>query len=289
MLSAIRKRFTYANVAMTLALVFAMTGGAYAASKYLITSTKQISPKVLKALKGKPGPAGPAGLAGAAGAGTAGAAGKEGLPGKEGPLGPEGKAGTSVAGTAASAAECPAGGVKYTSASGSNVVCNGAKGTIGPTGPQGPLQSEKTETGTWLFSGAKEGQVWASVSFALPLANTQQCEVESGPPPVFVTEGLCAAQVHYVRGIGATTGNGSTCLGSSVKPEALPGNLCVYQTEAEGVKKTSGLATAFIRLASWSPFQGLVQGADTSGTLLFFIKEGTEAPLVFGTWALTAP
>ncbi len=32
MFSRIRKRITYANLAMTLALVFAMTGGAYAAS-----------------------------------------------------------------------------------------------------------------------------------------------------------------------------------------------------------------------------------------------------------------
>ena len=42
---------TYANVAATLALVFAMSGGAPAANHYLITSTNQISPKVLKELK----------------------------------------------------------------------------------------------------------------------------------------------------------------------------------------------------------------------------------------------
>jgi hypothetical protein len=55
MLSRLGKRFSYANVAVTLALVFAMTGGAYAAKKYVITSTKQISPKVLKELKGVSG------------------------------------------------------------------------------------------------------------------------------------------------------------------------------------------------------------------------------------------
>ena len=42
---------TYANVVATLALIFAMTGSAVAATHYLITSTKQISPKALKELK----------------------------------------------------------------------------------------------------------------------------------------------------------------------------------------------------------------------------------------------
>lgn len=56
-----RRHLTYANVAATLALVFAMSGGALAASHYVITSTKQIKPSVLKELKGKPGPPGPTG------------------------------------------------------------------------------------------------------------------------------------------------------------------------------------------------------------------------------------
>src|ERR1700684_1973377 len=79
MLSALRSRVTYANVTATLALLFAMTGGAYAAKAYLITSTKQIKPSVLKSLQGKagakgangaPGATGPAGPGGPAGAGT---------------------------------------------------------------------------------------------------------------------------------------------------------------------------------------------------------------------------
>lgn len=49
----IRRGLTYTNVTVTLALVFAMTGGAYAASKYLITSTTQISPRVLSQLSEK--------------------------------------------------------------------------------------------------------------------------------------------------------------------------------------------------------------------------------------------
>jgi hypothetical protein len=64
-----RRRMTYANVTATLALVFAIAGGtAYAAHHYLISSTKQFKPSVLKSLRGKIGPAGSAGRAGATGA-----------------------------------------------------------------------------------------------------------------------------------------------------------------------------------------------------------------------------
>jgi len=66
-----RTRLTYANVAATLALVFSMTGGALAAKHYLINSTRQINPKVLKKLKaklkGKTGARGPAGAPGSEG------------------------------------------------------------------------------------------------------------------------------------------------------------------------------------------------------------------------------
>lgn len=83
MLSKIRSRLTYANVAATLALVFAMSGGAMAASHYIITSKSQIKPSVLKSLKGKQGKAGARGPAGAGGA--------------TGAAGPAGPAGTSLA------------------------------------------------------------------------------------------------------------------------------------------------------------------------------------------------
>jgi hypothetical protein len=76
----IKDKLTYTNVTATLALVFAMSGGALAATHYLITSKKQISPKVLKDLKGNKGAAGKTGAAGTPGA--------QGVPGKEGPQGP---------------------------------------------------------------------------------------------------------------------------------------------------------------------------------------------------------
>ncbi|HXD53375.1 MAG TPA: hypothetical protein VN618_01345 [Solirubrobacteraceae bacterium] len=87
MLRRLRPRLTYANVAATLALVFAMGGSAVAASHYLITSKKQISPKALKeiAATGKPGAAGASGPAG-----PEGKQGAEGKPGPQGEVGPKG-------------------------------------------------------------------------------------------------------------------------------------------------------------------------------------------------------
>jgi hypothetical protein len=87
---SLRRHLSYANVVATLALVFAMSGGALAASHYLINSTKQINPKVVSALKGmgKVGSPGPAGAQGPAGPqGTPGAPGQPGGPGERGPPG----------------------------------------------------------------------------------------------------------------------------------------------------------------------------------------------------------
>src|SRR6202012_5752251 len=82
------RRLTYANVTATLALVLAMSGGALAANHYLIHSTKQISPKVLKKLHGARGRTGPNGLIGPQGV--------KGETGGRGPRGPEGEPGFSA-------------------------------------------------------------------------------------------------------------------------------------------------------------------------------------------------
>jgi hypothetical protein len=145
MFSVFGRRVGGSGVVAVVALVFALSGGAYAAGRYVVTSTKQISPKVLKALKGAngkngvagaPGAAGPAGPAGPAGgkgetgaAGSAGGAGKEGPKGVEGPEGPEGSPWT-------------AGGV---------------------------LPEGKTETGAWSVQSFSESLALSSVSFAIPL------------------------------------------------------------------------------------------------------------------------
>jgi hypothetical protein len=53
-----RSHLSFATVVSLLALFVALGGTAVAARQYLLTSTKQISPKVLKALRGRTGPRG---------------------------------------------------------------------------------------------------------------------------------------------------------------------------------------------------------------------------------------
>lgn len=223
MFSAIRRRLTYTNVAMTLALVFAMSGGAYAASKVLITSTKQISPKVLKALAGKPGKPGPAGAQGPAGptgaAGPAGAKGENGLAGKEGPEGKEGKAGTSVASSVEpKGANCKEGGSKFVAGGGTTYACNGEKGKEGTFGGQS-LPAGKTLTGAWAAAGYSEeafnlanpGVADTGVSFALPVA-----------------PGIEIFHVEYIKSGDAPPAG---CTGSNGEPGAAEGYLCVFGRE----------------------------------------------------------
>src|SRR5664280_3253053 len=62
-----RRRISYANVTATLALVLSMSGGALAAKHYLVNSTRQISPKVLRQLRGNSGRKGPVGPTGPTG------------------------------------------------------------------------------------------------------------------------------------------------------------------------------------------------------------------------------
>jgi hypothetical protein len=78
-MKSIRRHLNYANIVATFALLFAMSGGALAAKHFLINSTSQINPSVVKKLKGKTG--------------KTGAQGPQGLPGSKGVVGERGEKG----------------------------------------------------------------------------------------------------------------------------------------------------------------------------------------------------
>jgi hypothetical protein len=253
MFSAIRKRLhlTPSMVIASLALVFAMSGGAYAASKYVITSTTQISPKVLKSLTGKAGANGAQGAAGAAGpsgsVGGAGAKGENGAPGASGTKGETGPQGAP-----------------------------GQAGETGETGPEGSpwtaggtLPSGATETGTYYVgseagTGTFEGFAVDNISFSIPLSKA-----------------LAGDHVIYVHGSVPSECENSEHPGtaSAENPEASRGYLCVYYLNSFGMNQTE--------LEILSPVIGS-KGASVTGALLLDEPTGTGA-FADGTWAVTAP
>lgn len=83
-----RRPVSYAGVVATLALVLAVGGGTAWATNWIIVSTKQIKPSVLKSLRGNRGPRGFAG--------TNGANGANGTNGSTGPTGPAGAPGANL-------------------------------------------------------------------------------------------------------------------------------------------------------------------------------------------------
>jgi hypothetical protein len=235
MSSWIRKRFSYTNIVVTGVLMFAMSGGAYAASKVLITSTKQIKPSVLKELRGKAGANGAPGSAGPQGAaGAPGSAGPQGAAGAKGDTGAQGVPGN--------------------------------EGTEGKTGYAETLPSGKTLEGQWSASGwngtteqHSVGIVSTAVSFPFRVEN----ETHEGPI------------VHYIKKEGITpqgcTGTaknpgaarGHLCVFASVETENLLGvTVCDYSLTNSCAPNTKANPAGFV-IQSIVTGEGLVNVAGT--------------------------
>jgi hypothetical protein len=273
MFSTLRTRFGIPGVISVIALVFAMFGGAYAAS-----NSSGGGKATASAAKGKPGPrgktgktgpAGPQGPAGPTGpAGPAGAKGDAGAPGAQGNPGAPGTPGTngtSATTTSFSGAEhgCTAGGVVVKSASPETAVCNGKDGGAGG----GVLPPEGTETGVWSFSsvgGGAEAQ-YVPISFAIPLAKAD-------------------AEAMIVKVLAKGVSNTPDCPGTTEEPKAEPGVLCVYASGGEYDYTFAGTAEGVVNPVKVGEPFGVGQG----GGLLAFgsVSAGKTAS---GTFAVTAP
>jgi len=289
MFSTLRTRFGIPGVISVIALVFAMFGGAYAASnsasggKATASAKAKRGPRGPKGPKGDTGPAGPAGPAGPQGQkGDAGAAGSNGAPGAPG---------ESVTQAVATSAECGgvAGGVKYTLSSVTTKICNGKNGTSGFTKT---LPGGETETGAWSFGSmpAVPNSIWRqSISFNIPLAQpitSSGCQtVETGAP----THVAPTCLTHYIGNNGKevvepTSGtfeemDETVCTGTAAAPTAPEGNLCVYEGRNPSFETTSASSRI-------TPLDVESQGTSTAGaTIRWQVEEEVSAS---GTWAVTA-
>ena len=265
MLSRLHERLGTAGLIVgVVALIAALAGTALAAGGLTKPQEKQVT-KIAKKYAGKNGAPGAPG--------STGPAGPPGAPGAAGKDGTNGTNGTSVTGTPipTSSATCNnQGGTAYTSASGTENVCNGL------TGFTETLPIGETETGTWtLVSGEEEA--WAPISFSIP-----------------IPEALEASQVHVIAPNGKELVFNETtlemeevtqtaCTGNVAEPAAPAGALCVYEARASSPNIIRVGSPAFT-----SPLQFLGPNeTGVSGALIFGFQ--TTPPVVtWGSWAVTA-
>lgn len=300
MLQALRQYMTYANVMATAAVVFAMSGGAYAlsggggtsqgsavaASAHRAVAVKA-KKKHKKPVSGKPGPRGPAGPQGATGpagpagpagptgpVGPTGATGATGAEGKAGSEGKEGKAGKNGKSVVVSEEKqggpnCKEGGATFEQeGSGTKTsACNGSPWTAGGTLPSGNM-----ETGVWVVQSEKGEERMAPISFPIPLAAPI-----TGINCSTTTSSEC--RIHAVK---LTETNVPGCgAGTVEKPEAEKGNLCIY----EQANSNAEFEPALFVFHS-SDAESFTEIATTGGFVEVHVTG--EHGLARGTWAMKA-
>ena len=253
-------------IVAVIAMVLALTGGAFAAAGKLTGPQKKEVEKIAKKFAGKPGKPGAAGATGPAG--------KDGANGTNGTNGKDGTNGKSVVvNSEPKGLNCKEGGASV-EVSGEpatkKFVCNGLEGKAGEEGSPwtagGTLPPGATETGVWTFTGntADIKGIQVSLSFPIPLAE------ELPESRVLIANTPNAAHCRDANGGGGNVGN----------PFAAPGYLCVYKSEVEPIVGTT-LKGIFAMAGSE------VQGADVSGARLLFEPPTTNEASGSGSFAVT--
>ena len=306
MFQALRKHITPATVLAFVALVFAITGGAFAATGSgggagAKASASVTPPAVAAKAKAKPktkagprGPAGPKGATGATGpggaAGPAGPAGAAGAKGENGAAGGPGTAGApggpGANGKSVAVAEEKAGGANCKGQGGASLEQEGSGKKVyacnGQTGFTETLPQGRTETGTWLANLHASGEAYdVPISFNIPLA--AGIESTSSDQHVFdVTQAEWEEEeVEIPAGSGTIVKekDPAACEGGTPEdPKADEGDLCVYE--------------GFIHNASIAPVfkpSGLDQGGTGTAGALLPVTATAGAPIfAYGSWAVTA-
>jgi Collagen triple helix repeat (20 copies) len=272
MFSTLRTRFGIPGVISVIALVFAMFGGAYAASNTSGGGKATASAKAKQGPRGPKGPKGAKGDTGATGpqgpAGPSGSAGPKGDTGAAGTNGTNGSNGKSVVLVNEEPFECPSeeGFTYEVEGSGEeNEVCSSTGGG-GSGGLPKTLGPEETETGSWVVN-AFSGETYAALSFPIPLASD-----------------LDGSHTIFIKGSGTVPSqcdDGVTPSPSAAHPEAKPGYLCVwgqFETEAE----------TYLNVFR-KPAEGTIGslGASTTGALAEIFYEGGGVNRGSGTFAVT--
>ena len=272
MFSPLRNRFGIPGVISVIALVFAMLGGAYAAS----SNDNGKATASAKAKKGPRGPKGATGPAGPAGPqGSAGANGKDGSNGANGSNGATGAAGapgksvatTSFEGTNEPVGEpCEEHGGNSIEVEGSGVkkyTCNGADGQDGLTGFTETLPVSKTETGMWDVTATEFTRTTFSFNIplaeAVPAANTHLVSVE-------------AQSKHEVP---LECSDGAAPDPTTLHPEADSGHLCVFESANSSniqIEEITGFTFG--------------TGASTSGAYIYVVPTGSLGT-ASGSFAVT--
>lgn len=176
------RRPSSSTVIAAAALFFALGGSAMAARHYLITSTSQIKPSVLKALQGAAGAAGAVGSAGPAG--PTGSVGPQGPAGTVGSVGPQGPAGptnlsslTIVAGESKSVPKESVGTSVATCPAGSHAVSGGGYNGLAFLVASGM----ETNHQSWLVVAANETTISTHLEAIAYCAVTGQAVAASSP------------------------------------------------------------------------------------------------------------